>query len=192
MREHPIILDGPMVRAILENRKTQIRVAISGLPEGDLLFGGWRFDGGLSFITEDDAEIVIPERFNNGDRLWVRETYNTDWCDHTIYRADGGSASEAGYKSEPRWRPSSCMPRSASRITLDIKTADIQRIQQMTPEDIIAEGFDTLPLWREYWDAHNAKHPWGSNPWVWVLHTSESRPSPPASAPGAAPTTRLG
>ena len=172
MSEKPILFSTPMVQAILAGRKTQTRRIVKGTA---LLW--------LQPEMFSSAFVAMPENKLSpygyaGDLLWVRETFCPDWADgKVIYKADGGSAKEAGYKSEPRWRPSIHMPRSASRITLKVVNVRVERVQEISHHDVLAEGgpfgnsgssdVDFAVLWNSI----NAKrgYSWGSNPWVWVV-----------------------
>lgn len=78
--------------------------------------------------------------------LWVRETWNGDWCDHYIYKADGGSAVSAGYDKEPRWHPSIHMPRDAARIFLRVTDVQVERLNEISQSDAIDEGTLTCDL----------------------------------------------
>lgn len=112
---------------------------------------------------------LIAGQINQGQRLWVQECFNDDWCDHTLYRADGGSARSAGYKNEPKWRPSTNMPwfRSRAYITL-IEDAHEEHLQYITKEDMIAEGADAGKF-PTLWDKIYGAGSWNDNPLVIVM-----------------------
>ena len=144
MKEHPLICDTESVEGILTDIKTQTRRVTIPQPkniedpypiaDSHICFG--------DIIEKPDYYSACGySRYGTiGDHLWVRETWNNDWCDHVIYKADGGSAKEAGYKNEPRWKPSIFMPRKLSRITLEIKDIRVERVQDISEEDAKAEG----------------------------------------------------
>ena len=95
-----------------------------------------------------------------------------------------------------RWRPSLFMPRWASRITLEITSVRVERVQGISEADALAEGVEQG--WRDVqlvggaqgvsrttarqayaalWDSINSKkHPWASNPWVWVIEFRKVAP----------------
>jgi hypothetical protein len=112
-----------------------------------------------------------------GDRLWVRETWKPCFDDKsgTQYRAD-----ERGCTGP--WRPSIFMQRKRSRITLEIAEVRVERVQDISPDDCVAEGVtvygstdsgDLRQAYAELWDSINGKtYPWASNPWVWAIHFS--------------------
>ena len=128
-----------------------------------------------------------------GDRLWVREAYqgplfNFDQMETYLedtskferpefceYRADGGKTPEY-YDADDNlrfgWKPSIHMPRWASRITLEITGVSVERLQDISEEDAIAEGgtkhfnIDWFgPLWASIYGVDS----WNANPWVWVI-----------------------
>lgn len=161
-KERPIIFSGPMVRAILEGTKTQTRRAIK--PQPDTTYNGepyWHI-GGLRWRPSGQ-----PPAGNNpircpygkpGDRLWVKETWNTVNPDgkptSVLYKADGATiyqpfpSAEAGWKAEQdaealnasRWNSPLFMPRWASRITLEVIEVRAHRVQEITEADAQAEG----------------------------------------------------
>lgn len=197
--EHPILFSAPMVNAILEGRKTQTR-RILKLPK-------WSTQDWNDFETDgSDAQIICSDTgclssikypFGApGHHLWVKETfaeYPTDGC--YIHRADEGAALEAmGTDLKGCWKPSIFMPRKASRITLLVKNIRVERLQEISEQDAIAEGVERLEDgWKCYgncpeheqgydrrtsakasfmslWNSINGKtYPWDSNPFVWVV-----------------------
>ncbi|QIR85038.1 hypothetical protein [Paracoccus sp. AK26] len=160
MADRPILFSGPMVRAILEGRKTQTRRVLK-LPKQKTLRGEWEATtiGGPGVCLKDGTPV--PERaaiwhtqtgycmspgYAPGDRLWVRETWAKvgDEADdihacpdlriHAYYRAD------AVDPERQRWRPSIHMPRWASRLTLTVTDVRVQRLQDISEDDARAEG----------------------------------------------------
>jgi len=185
MKEHPIIFSGETVRAILDGRKTQTRrvAKIEGIDEKGLPF---RYHmPGLKLMPY----FVICPYGQPGDRLWVRE--NIRWHKEgtpTRYGADGCPVMRDG--ESVAWifneghMPSIHMPRWASRITLEITDVRVERLIEISGEDLEAEGFrsplgghlsdDYAELTGQFsvlWDSLNAKRGfcWDTNPWVWVI-----------------------
>lgn len=182
MKERPIIFSSPMVRAILEGRKTMTRRVInwkniakqSGCTKGSLAWSP-TFNSFAVFNgnNEVDVSLVDCPYGKPGDRLWVRETYRLPdgapkgWVD---YRADD---SRDGFK----WRPSIYMPRRASRIDLEIVSVRVERLQDISNKDIESEGACERACvthrlsFQHLWDSINAKrgYGWDVNPWVWVV-----------------------
>lgn len=154
----PILFNTKMVRAILDGRKTQTRRVVKSLdrlsfyraePSEDAYeaLGKWDFfygwlEGGVMF----DACASVKAPYSIGDILWVRETWNGDWCDNYIYKADGGSAVSSGYDKEPRWHPSTHMPRDAARIFLRVNDVQVERLNEISQSDAIDEGALTCDL----------------------------------------------
>lgn len=131
-----------------------------------------------------------------GDRLWVRETWAFDDItqkvsseNSTIFKADFLDNAK-----DQRWRSAMFMPRAASRIDLEITSIRVERLQDITEMDCWSEGIeevmhdfddrsqidmaaklgmcveDATPLYAQLWESINGKkHPWSSNPWVWVV-----------------------
>ncbi|WP_025856114.1 hypothetical protein [Pseudomonas sp. CHM02] len=151
IKERPILFSAPMVRAILEGRKTVTRRALKIQPRSKADIGSYGL--GQPFIRHPDVTKPNPEcpHGRPGDRLWVRETcLINDFRDggvpeaeradcQIIYRADGTPDWE-GEEELIRWRPSIHMPRWASRILLEITDVRVERLQDISEEQAKAEG----------------------------------------------------
>jgi hypothetical protein len=190
MKERPILFSAPMVRAILEGRKTMTRRVIKPHPT---LFNGRAGGHDCGWPIDERGRLVACPYGQPGDRLWVRETFQTleDFAakDATYYRADGKKITALvdgdKYDLSHKWRPSIFMPRALSRITLEITSVRVERVQDISEADAIAEGciasnddltdgyFDipARSFFEDLWDSINAKlgYGWDANPWVWVV-----------------------
>lgn len=158
MTERPILFSAPMIRALLDGKKTQTR-RVPWSPQHD----GW-----------------VPCPYGGpGDRLWVKETFAPCTArvrkGHFHYRADGAvghristNGGDAWWErtghttgladhsllgvwlAQPsKWKPSIFMPRGASRITLEVTGVRVERLQAISEADAVAEGC--------------------ANPWVWAI-----------------------
>lgn len=124
-----------------------------------------------------------------GDHLWVKETFYRYYPSETwpepkaLYKADGITLCDKDSEGKKqRWTPSTHMPRSLSRITLEITDVQVERVQDIHEEDAIAEGIDPRKLsylsgeravtkfsvlWNSIYAARGLG--WDVNPWVWVV-----------------------
>jgi len=172
MKERPILFQGAMVRAILDVSKTQTRRIIKNQPRTVFrrIIGAiaqfWDGDAVTGFSCERKCLYGQP-----GDRLWVRETWYCDdyrvqkgpylevdgALDLTVYHADHPRPYEA---EQPVWRPSIHMPRWASRITLEIVSVRVERLQDISEADAIAEGISVCSTS----ERHGVK--WGCPPHI--------------------------
>jgi hypothetical protein len=220
-QERPILYSTLMIQAKLEGRKTQTRRIIkeSLSFNGCLTNGGPHpcpndpvviyprevyesFPG--ESITVDypevralfhcstlDAEARCPYG-KPGDILWVREAYalvydHNGQFSHYAYKADGDPLHE-GLK----WKPSIYMPKDAARIFEQIIRIHVERLQDISEQDAIAEGIEDLALgkklsfrcylnsghpltavdsYKSLWEMINGPGSWDLNPWVWVIET---------------------
>jgi hypothetical protein len=165
MKERPILFNGPMVRAILEGRKTQTRRVVKLTEDGKFIcrrdpryITACEIKDGIGPWWHPHAghpgEPLPLERIHAaspygepGDRLWVRETWAKGFK-HIFYRAnqhdDFGSEIinlETGERTPLIWKPSIHMPRWASRITLEVTGIRVERLQEISEEDAKGEGF---------------------------------------------------
>jgi hypothetical protein len=180
MRERPILFTAEMVRAIQDGRKTQTRRIIRHYR--------WVYDNGdiscrreIYHSAPIDAQEMRMMMLGGpygvvGDRLWVREAWAAKWdsasatvsdlLEEIAYRADGDTA----FRNV--WRPSIHMPRWASRITLEITDVRVQRVQDISKEDAIAESSTDEFSYRLIWDSIHGKKrgaAWSDNPWCWAI-----------------------
>jgi hypothetical protein len=175
-KTRPILFSGPMVRAILEGRKTQTRRIVN--PKWVCV--DWEYVSiGDRCHTHASHAYGIP-----GDRLWVRET----WAAPHAYDAhkpreippNGCSIHYAATEERGGllWRPSIFMPRWASRITLEITDVRVERLQQISDADSLAEGCSAADMnhgdslasvYARLWESVNGAGSWATNPWVWVV-----------------------
>ena len=151
MKERPILFSSPMVRAILEGRKTMTRRVIKLDEFSESTTPGYDFAFRKRGLWHDVrlADMLDPPRRNYpgacpygtiGDRLWVKETHHVRDA-----RYVDGTGWDIVYKADDEdfpygWTPSIHMPRWASRITLEITGIRLQRLQEITEEDARAEG----------------------------------------------------
>lgn len=184
MKEHPILFKAPMVRAILESRKTQTRRVVKMLPSAwcekvkgndwhPNEIGEWRYQEGMWYGLSGwntMAEARCPYG-QPGNRLWVRETWRVmgNGPDDTLdmfdiddiqYRADDDQSYIEKY------RPSIHMPRWASRILLEVTAVRVERLQDISEADATAEGWEKRPLVSEDPQVHaDAARDWYSDLW---------------------------
>jgi hypothetical protein len=184
--EKPILFSAPMVRAIIDGRKTQTRRVAKNI------------------ISEHPPCALKPCPYGQpGDKLWVRETWRPmsfgfNQIHGPVVRVQFAAdmampvmpATEAQYDAthpdrSGLWRPSIHMPRWASRITLEVTAVRVERLQEITEADAIAEGCEggnhqTLAVedmtdpqeqFLDLWDSINAErgYGWSVNPFVWVV-----------------------
>lgn len=192
VQEKPILFSGAMVRAILEGRKTQTRRVIKPMrrfEHNNILKVGLPYAADPWAVWWHGAEtdrvgcLLECPYGKPGTHLWVRETFNVGWLDggKVLYRADGGSAKKAGYPAEPVYKPSIHIPRWASRITLEIVSVKVERVQDISEADATAEGvllakngLSPQESFIQLWDSINetrddGKYAWMKNPWVWAI-----------------------
>lgn len=208
MKERPILFSGPMVKAILSGNKTQTRRTIKFNPPFNHA-SAWPFvnkfpDGWWVWTdfnpTEKDLAILRqngngrPCPFGQpGDRLWVRESWRlttTDDC--ACYDPCGCKVGLPVYRAtaddpDAKWKPSIHMPRWVSRITLEITGVKVERLQDISDDDCMAEGIEPCNCiegcdicaksfqedYQQLWESINGKGSWDANPWVWVVEFKE-------------------
>jgi hypothetical protein len=202
VKQRPILFQGAMVRALLDGSKTQTRRIVKPQPIPDARFvGGWKVVGKGGEESATCSPLIADKSpyGQPGDQLWVRETwaYGTHALaskDHEregpwVYAADGDTALQG--RLCDRWRPSIHMFQSASRITLEITSVRVERLQDISEADAKAEGLIRyrekgiapdlysngategfifpVDAYSALWEQINGPGSWDANPWVWVV-----------------------
>jgi hypothetical protein len=194
VKERPILFSAPMVRAILEDRKTQTRrilkqavgpsLSVDVENEAGVAVLSWLQGVGPGYDVGESIERVRCPYGVPGDHLYVRETwaYHPDYPESTqraIYRAERGVEYDVD-----RWTPSIHMPRWASRIDLQITNVRVERLQEISEADAEQEGCapsfeDEFGIvhgqpqykfgFRKLWEEINGTGSWDLNPFCWVI-----------------------
>ena len=173
MKETGLIFKAPMVRAILEGRKTQTRRVAKPVKHPD--FGNLYTPGALAIEPQHVIDRACPYG-QPGDRIYVRETfgYGGDAYTPDIYFR----ASQQDAPIQGCWHPAIHMRKADARIWLEITSVRVERLQDISEADAKAEG---APLknspaahltsyrrgFQELWESTGGD--WEANPWVWVI-----------------------
>lgn len=200
----PILFNTPMTQATQENRKTETRRDPFQVPDGYEYQGLYWVEQPKGkrlcavFHHADGTDINIPARYCPGDILWVRETWRPTGAISKpyAYRAAEDDLHLIGEAWQAltikyRWRPSIHMPKEAARLFLKVTGVRVERLQDITPDDVEREGIDWVknPLLRydlstmssegkcrfaPLWDstikpADLPLYGWEANPWVFVI-----------------------
>lgn len=206
--ERPALMSGPMVRAILEKRKTKTRRVMTPQPEFHQESPTWltwrhgiRIGGGRDIRAFEAHALDRCPYGQPGDRLWVREAF----FDHGPFDAAKPELTKREERIEYRedewdrkgdgdaggWSPSIHMPRWASRLSLEITDVRVERLNEISDADMVAEGItdiDDTPVcdphdmspatarqvraaFHSLWNSLNAKrgYGWDVNPFVWAI-----------------------
>ncbi|MDP1824890.1 MAG: hypothetical protein Q8L48_16660 [Archangium sp.] len=188
IKERPILFSAPMVLALLAGTKTQTRRIVKPQPKS-----------ARATTKESPVEpIELPilgdpekEPFRAGMRLWVKETWrplSSIRMRGRIHCIEYAADKKAEFCTAAKdWKKPKAaktgnvsplfMPRWASRLTLEVTGVRIERLQEITPTDAIAEGIQHLYEWAQYprrvysqlWESINGAGSWAANPWVWAI-----------------------
>ena len=196
MKERPILFSASMVRALVAGTKTQTRRVVKPQFAADAIpvempatdpAGGWVVPGHSGVWSCDAAANPDDVRRcpygQPGDRLWVRETFGfsgSGYIPDIHFRATNPEAPILG-----RWHPSIHMRRIDSRITLEITSVRVQRLQDISEADALAEGVTddgslvtdlagndrggAFAAFATLWEVINGADSWDDNPWVWAI-----------------------
>lgn len=223
MTDRPILFSGPMIRALLDDRKTQTRRILKPQPPEWATFcqqptmlntlqqwvpsGLWAWSEDEQSpprplrrwpVNADGEHYWLRPRFSIGDRLYVREHWRTASVHDKTPPRDLHSKTIVEYVADNdnltvgKFRQGMHMPRWASRLTLIVTDVRVERLQDITNEDCIAEGVPVHPnenaprvgptqdafarehglishygaSYRRVWEDINGNGSWDANPWV--------------------------
>ena len=210
----PMLFSTPMIKALLDGSKNQTRRIVKhGMDISQMTFAGFRED--QVYFKDEKGLWGMKFTTNVGDVIWCRETFNTRDGEF-VYKASPELFKQTKwYKEidrvfklssletpEPenciKWKPSLFMPKQACRLFLEVTNIRVERLNDISESDAVAEGIinDTpsLPdedsVWRDYnppkweilvkglaspidsykslWESINGKGSWDINPFVFV------------------------
>jgi hypothetical protein len=191
MKETGILMTPENHRAILNKTKWQTRRVINPQPQppGVLTIGdgNWRvlLKNGMTKVFDWQRDCPHGQV---GDKLYIKEGIIIDDAfdspELAGYYMDGARATLPNQKR----LTAMFMAKKYARTWLELTDVKVERLQDISEEDSIAEGItrngdrydshvDGYSGWgsakeayKELWDSINQKkHPWSSNPWCWVL-----------------------
>lgn len=209
MATKPILFNTQMVRAILDGRKSCTRRIVKPqweeCPNCEYVHNEYIYDNlAENVYCARCGYPLLPERrapYQPGDILYVRETWERFEC----WNCDGderGNCPKEPKKSvldktcgcymyratdeisgDAKWRPSIHMPKEAARIWLKVTNVRVERLQDISGEDLIKEGIDLFQSnyvrvafneFKNIWNSTIKKsdidrYGWNANPWVWVI-----------------------
>ena len=159
MTDRPILQTAADVRAALAGRKTQARAVLKPQPGGieqrPLGFVGSPARFVFTEVHPGGANWThyakIP--YTPGDRLWVREAWRVEHRFNTHSPIPHDSAVQYPADDplsvwDSRLRPSTQLPRWSSRLTYIVTDVRVQRLQEISEADAIAEGI--VPVTRRF------------------------------------------
>ena len=199
MKARPILFSTSMVQALLEGKKTQTRRVVKDKKLGNRGVNSKNFSqiSCESMRRQGGSAKQYCPYGKVGDLLWVRETFivgvprdendmpvmkNDDYVWKTWYRASNPELlwDNQGEKEHdnPPWKPSIHMPKSLSRLTLEITNVRIERLHDISENDADAEGVDAANIklqeheldscnkykFLKLWDQINGEQSTNSNP----------------------------
>ena len=194
-KERPILFSAPMVRALLDGSKTQTRRVVKGSTDAwdsfqveeditgrEFFFVCGEPEAGPRKLRPIITSLICPYG-QPGDRLWVKETHSfvpdadePAGCSAVLYAADG--------ERYGKLRPGIHMTRWASRILLEIVSVRVERLQDISDQDAMAEGVDAAAYGKSHrygfsrlWESINGVGSWDANPWVWVVEFRRIEPA---------------
>ena len=187
----PILFNTEMVRAILNGRKACTRRILKGGIPFDEKAEYWNVLKKGEWSGPICSEYFIKQcsPYKPGDILYVRETWSLRFDgEKCFYKADKNTSREEKCLldyDDVRWHPSIHMPKEAARIFLRVTNVRVERLQEITSEQICKEGVEVEEpyvlngeekryAFSNLWNSTIKKsdldrYGWDALPWVWVI-----------------------
>jgi hypothetical protein len=152
--------------------------------------------GSKIWVKETHRPVASGEIKNGEGKMRYGVAYLADqsviWSAHETIMSGGWSdTAKAAQFDPPKWKPSIFMRKSYSRITLEVTEVKVERLQDISKQDCIAEGLffngssysylekGSVPYldscwsaphqcYKNLWEGINGKGSWALNPWVWA------------------------
>lgn len=200
MKSTPLLFKDLMVCALLNGSKTQTRRLVDVPSDGyhkftyDGLFRDLECDYFVRFSASENGGFISEDIYcpygKVVDQIWVKETWRTlEAFDHIkpsdlsddvwIEYAAGGNNQNAHsiHGMSKKWRSPLFMQKRFSRITLEITGIRVERLNDISEADAIAEGclpdearhWGARDVYSALWESINGVCSWADNPWVWVI-----------------------
>lgn len=159
----------------------------------------WGFRGTVWHMGDEHQTVSVEYRADSARReIQMPHATRNEWFPKQPEQPEGMDQWE--YNDVLRawwekWRPSIHMPKWACRLWLEVISVKVERVQDITWQDALAEGVDAehccgghecgcqgLPAesptyaFQALWDSIDLKHGWDTNPWVWVIEFKRETP----------------
>lgn len=225
MKERPLLFSVSMARASRDESKTQTRRIVNPQPKGDFL--GVSIGNKTQTLSAFFSNGAWPCPYGRpGDLLWVREEHYCwgHWEPVDGVKTKGGKQKwqfvpDAGgcsfdppstfrkgrYSADPEtkaWhkRLARFMPSKFSRTILEITNVRVERLQDISESDAMAEGIHEFKCpqmsyfhsrkeaptedhfltpgmaYMDLWNSINGLEAWSANPYVWVVEFKKIKP----------------
>ena len=198
MKTTPLLFKAEMVRAILleidpktQTRRTEGLDAVNAAPDD------WKplFIHPVTWIKNQKPTVqflnirtrlivdCISKKGMPGDQIWVKETFCYDDFGDPIYRATEPDQGCSHPEDMSPWKPSIFMPRKSSRITLELTEVRVERLNEISEADAIAEGVNPH-VEAKWWQGYRKDDPLmhtcaeadeNGNPRVWIIEAKPYR-----------------
>lgn len=180
-RELPLLMKPELIKATVEGRKTLTSglgglAEVNRMPDRYLEAKQHETDKQCWLLFNDDAYefIAVKPRYQIGDLCWIREKLIQVFDYYAFYADKTAVAPAMKWRWKKHWLSPIHMPKEAARVWVKVTKVVLTRLQDMTLDEIRAEGLtfakdcDGSIMRTEFkclWDRINPKHPFSGNYW---------------------------